>query len=29
MDVQYFKYMDDILILAPSRWKLKKAVKML
>ncbi len=24
MDVAYFRYMDDILILAPTRWKLKR-----
>jgi len=29
LDVKYFRYMDDILILAPTRWKLKKAVRML
>jgi hypothetical protein len=29
MDVKYFRYMDDILILAPSRWKLKKAIRVL
>jgi hypothetical protein len=22
LDVKYFRYMDDILILAPTRWKL-------
>ena len=26
LDVAYFRYMDDILILAPTRWKLRKAV---
>ena len=26
-DVKYIRYMDDILILAKTRWKLKKAVK--
>lgn len=29
MDVKYFRYMDDILILAPTRWKLKKAIRVL
>jgi hypothetical protein len=29
MDVKYFRYMDDILILAPSRWKLKRAIRVL
>ncbi|MCK5096778.1 MAG: group II intron reverse transcriptase domain-containing protein, partial [Desulfobacteraceae bacterium] len=29
LDVKYFRYMDDILILAPTRWKLKKAIKVL
>ncbi len=29
LDVKYFRYMDDILILAPTRWKLKKAVRVL
>ena len=29
MDVMYFRYMDDILILAPTRWKLKKAIRVL
>jgi RNA-directed DNA polymerase len=23
----YFRYMDDIVVLAPSRWKLRKAVR--
>lgn len=27
LDVKYVRYMDDILILAPTRWKLKKAIK--
>ena len=27
LDVKYFRYMDDILILAPTRWKLKKAIR--
>ena len=27
LDVKYFRYMDDILILAKTRWKLKKAIK--
>jgi hypothetical protein len=27
--VKYFLYMDDILILAETRWKLKKAIRML
>ena len=29
LDVKYFRYMDDILILATSRWKLKKAIQVL
>ena len=29
LDVKYFRYMDDIVILAPTRWKLKKAVRVL
>ena len=29
LDVKYFRYMDDILILAPTRWKLRKAIRML
>jgi hypothetical protein len=29
MDIKYFRYMDDILILAPTRWKLKKAIRVL
>jgi len=29
LDVKYIRYMDDILILAKTRWKLKKAVKVL
>ena len=29
IDVKYFRYMDDILILAPTRFKLKKAVRVL
>lgn len=29
LDVPYFRYMDDILILTPSRWKLKKAIRVL
>ncbi len=29
LDVKYFRYMDDILILAPTRWKLKKAIRVL
>ena len=28
-DVKYFRYMDDILILATTRWKLKKAIRVL
>jgi len=27
MDIKYFRYMDDILILAPTRWKFKKAIR--
>jgi len=29
LDVKYVRYMDDILILAKTRWKLKKAIKVL
>ena len=29
LDVKYFRYMDDILILATTRWKLKKAIRVL
>jgi len=29
MDVRYVRYQDDILILAPTRWKLKKAIRVL
>jgi hypothetical protein len=29
LDVKYFCYMDDILILAPTRWKLRKAIRIL
>jgi RNA-directed DNA polymerase len=29
MDVKYFRYMDDVLILAPTRWKLKRAIQVL
>jgi len=29
MDVKYFRYMDDILILASTRWKLKRAIRVL
>jgi hypothetical protein len=29
LDVRYFRYMDDILILAPTRWKLRKAIRLL
>jgi len=29
LDVRYFRYMDDIVILAPTRWKLKKAIRVL
>ncbi len=29
LDAKYFRYMDDILILAPTRWKLKKAIRVL
>ena len=29
LDVTYMRYMDDILILAKTRWKLKKAIKAL
>lgn len=27
LDVRYFRYMDDILILASTRWKLKRAIR--
>ena len=29
LDVKYFRYMDDVLILAPTRWKLRKAIRVL
>jgi len=29
LEVKYFRYMDDILILATTRWKLKKAIRVL
>ncbi len=29
LDVKYIRYMDDILILAPTRWKLRKAIRVL
>lgn len=29
LDVKYFRYMDDILILAHTRWKLRKAIRVL
>jgi len=29
LDVKYFRYMDDILILATSRWRLRKAIRLL
>jgi len=29
LDVKYFRYMDDILILASTRWKLKRAIRVL
>lgn len=29
LDVRYFRYMDDILILASTRWKLKRAIRVL
>ncbi len=29
LDVKYVRYMDDILILAKTRWKLKKAIRVL
>ena len=29
LDVKYVRYMDDILILAPTRWKLRKAIKVM
>ncbi|MCK9378136.1 MAG: reverse transcriptase domain-containing protein [Syntrophobacterales bacterium] len=29
LEVKYLRYMDDILILADTRWKLKKAIRVL
>jgi len=29
LNVKYFRYMDDILILAPARWKLIKAIRVM
>jgi RNA-directed DNA polymerase len=29
VNVKYFRYMDDVLILAPTRWKLREAVRVL
>jgi len=29
LDVKYIRYMDDVLILAPSRWKLRRAIRVL
>jgi len=29
LNVKYFRYMDDILILVPTRWKLRKAIRLL
>lgn len=29
LDVKYVRYMDDVLILAPTRWKLKKAIRVI
>jgi RNA-directed DNA polymerase len=29
INVKYFRYMDDVLILAPTRWKLREAIKVL
>jgi len=29
LGIKYFRYIDDILILAPTRWKLKKAIRVL
>ena len=29
LKVKYFRYMDDILILAPTRWKLREAIRVL
>jgi len=29
LDVKYFRYMGDILVLASTRWKLKKAIRVL
>lgn len=29
LDIKYFRYMDDILVLSKSRWKLKKAIRIL
>ncbi len=28
-DVKYYRYMDDVLILAPTRWKLKTTIERL
>jgi hypothetical protein len=29
LNIRYFRYMDDILILAPTRWRLKRAIRVL
>jgi retron-type reverse transcriptase len=29
LKVKYFRYMDDVLILAPTRWKLREAIRVL
>jgi hypothetical protein len=29
VNVKYFRYMDDVLILAPTRWKLREAIRVL
>ena len=29
LNVKYFRYMDDVLILAPTRWKLREAIRVL
>ncbi len=29
LDLKYYRYMDDVLIFAPTRWKLRKAIKVL
>jgi RNA-directed DNA polymerase len=29
LNIKYFRYMDDVLILAPTRWKLREAIRVL